>query len=408
VQDFRQWVFSFLVLFLVLSFPFAFAQIPYPVVETIGKPTILRTGPSDDYDRIVELPPGIRLSLISTHGTWSQVRLSSILSAWVESSSLKVLPLGLKVLPSAPIIQGINIKREASDVRMEILESEPGVVVSEEWLQPKILWLFFQNAKSAIYHIQYDPYDPLIEDVSVWQNASDVVSVKIDLKHFDGLSFIQKDPTHFLVKFKLPPKHPPKKLALLGWRICLDPGHGGADTGAIGPTGLMEKNVTLSIAKMLAEMLRKHGASVVLTRTSDTQVLTPQASAEHELEARVDMGEKYHANLFVSIHCNSRPTLTEARKARGCFVYYYQPQSLSLAWDIARNLEAQIHEPKFGVIFRSFHVVRETTFPAVLVETVFISNPITEAQLKNIRYRKKIAYGIFRGILAYIRMHYAF
>jgi len=219
------------------------------------------------------------------------------------------------------------------------------------------------------------------------------------LKGFYGYQFIQKDPEHLIVKFKLPQSN----TSLKGWKICIDPGHGGKDTGAIGPTGLHEKQVTLSISKLLADLLEKRGAQVILTRTTDTDLTDPHSPPEVELEKRVDVAREHDANLFVSIHANARPTPIEGRTARGTYVYYYEPQSAALARDISNAVQAQIFEPKYSIVFRSFHVIREPDFPAVLIETVFISNPITEAKLERVGYQKKIAHGIFKGIVDYTR-----
>lgn len=376
------------------------AQTVAPVAETKDAPTIVRSGPSEDFDRIVELPKGLRLAVVSTVAKgWSEVRLSSRLSGWVENGSLDMLPLNENASPSHPIIKDIVIKRFPGFVRMEILESEPGVVIPWEELYPRKLRLEFENAQSALFEIDYDPRDPLIEQVADETVAEDVVSLNIDLKNFYGYHLEQKDPTHLLVIFQLKPPSG----SLKGWTICIDPGHGGKDTGAVGPTGLDEKEVTLSVAAMLGRMLVLRGAKVIFTRKTDEQVLGPKADPAAELEARVDAARRAGANLFLSIHCNARPTKAEGRTARGSLVYYYQPQSLGLAWDIERGLVAQVHEPKSGVIFRSFHVIRESDMPAVLAETVFISNPQIEAKLKNLPYRRRIALGLLNGLLKYAR-----
>ena len=120
-------------------------------------------------------------------------------------------------------------------------------------------------------------------------------------------------------------------------------------------------------------MLQNKGAAVIYTRTTDRELTNPNGPAAQELQARVNVGKKHHADLFISIHFNSKPTLAKARKARGTFVYYYQPQSLGFAWDICRNLENETLEPKYGVVFKSLYVVRELDFPAVLSAAGWLS-----------------------------------
>jgi len=387
----------------LLKWFFVFLLIPLFVrangaqfVQTIDDPTILRSGPSEDYDRIAEVPKGIRFEVITTQKNWFKVRVSSILAGWIDSKSLKTTS---KSSASHPVLKYIKIEREKNDVRMDILESEPGVVITEEWLRPTVLWLKFQNTQAALSELDYDPKDSMIQHVSVWQEFEDVVFVRIDLKALYGYQIVQKDPEHLLIKFQLKPHG----AGLRAWTICIDPGHGGKDTGAIGPTKFMEKAATLSISKMLGSLLESRGAKVVYTRTSDISLVDPEAPILDELKARVDAARSHDANLFISVHCNARPTTAEGRLARGSYVYYFQPHSYALAHAISERLEKQIEEPKYGVIFRSFHVIRESDFPAILVETAFISNPITEAKLREKRYQARIARGIFQGVLNYAK-----
>lgn len=389
VACFRWCGFFFLFCFLPL---FSFSS----VVETHDSPTILRSCPSTDCDRIAEFPEGLRFAAAENQGEWTQAKLSSELSGWILTHQVKSRSSSFS--PSQPVIKRIKIKREMETLRMEITESEPGAVIQEEWLHPPVLWLKFQNAISAIDEIDYAPHDPVIDHVSVWQETPDVVTVKIDLRGFYGYRMIQKDPNHLLVKFKLPSKQPANKR----WIVCLDPGHGGKDTGAVGPAGLEEKNVTLSIAEKLGNLLRYRGYAVVFTRTADQSLSSPQASAVEELEERVNLARTRGADLFISIHCNAKPVISEARKARGTFVYYYQPQSYSLARAVSESLQKKLKEPEYGVIFRSLHVIRESDMPAVLVETLFISNPVEEMKLGKDRVQEAIARGIFQGIESYV------
>ncbi len=373
--------------------------------------TTLRVGPSTQYDRLAELPKGLNVKVISTLGKWSKIYLSKNFSGWIKTDSLKLLPASASF--TTVVLKRIKITRELHDIRMDVYESSPGLMIPYEWRHPKILWLTFYNAKSAMEGIYYNPKDPVIEDVQVRQKSSYTVLMKIDLAHLYGFKMIQKTPHQLLIKFQLPPPFLLKRgklnlrtssySPLKGWRICLDPGHGGKDTGAVGPTGLEEKTVTLRTAKILGKMLQNNGALVFYTRTTDTSLTNPNGPAAAELQARVNVAKKHHANLFISIHFNSKPTLAKARKARGTFVYYYQPQSLNFAWDICRNVENETLEPKYGVVFKSLYVVRELDFPAVLVESCYISNPVTEAELRHYSYLKKIAYGIYRGILQYVK-----
>jgi N-acetylmuramoyl-L-alanine amidase len=106
-----------------------------------------------------------------------------------------------------------------------------------------------------------------------------------------------------------------------GHSIVIDPGHGGSDTGAVGPTGVTEASVTLAVSKDLQSILENSGARVTMTRDKDVDVYGPYASDRQELQARVNVGEYTPgAEIFVSIHCNAfsnpawRRTTTRARR----------------------------------------------------------------------------------------------
>ena len=94
---------------------------------------------------------------------------------------------------------------------------------------------------------------------------------------------------------------------LKGRTIAIDPGHGGSDSGAIGPTGIMEKSVTMRVSRELKRLLEAEGAAVVLTRTSDTEVSPKgaQATSVEELEARCVIANRAKADIFLSIHADA-------------------------------------------------------------------------------------------------------
>ncbi len=215
-------------------------------------------------------------------------------------------------------------------------------------------------------------------------------------------------------------------------RVVLDPGHGGNDPGAIGPTGLRESVVNLDVARRVADRLAtRYGIQVVLTRDRDVYV---------PLEDRAAHANAARAELFVSIHCNSAPNA----EARGVSTYILDTQSdrvaarvtaregelvvddplaspdlpriladLRLAHQgsrstlLAVNIQtAMLHDLRVfypqvsdaGVHPAAFHVLVTARMPAVLVELSFISNPVEETRLRSDAFRDVLASGIARGI----------
>ena len=170
-------------------------------------------------------------------------------------------------------------------------------------------------------------------------------------------------------------------------RIVIDPGHGGKDPGAVGPSGIKEANINLQVALMVAEKLQKAGLSVKLTRTTDTFV---------DLQPRCDIANSFGADYFVSIHCNSAGT-PEA-KGTETYCYKFGGKGEILAKAIQAELIAATGRANRGVKTANFYVLRQTNMPAALTELAFISNPEEERLLGSPDYQEKCATAIAGGI----------
>lgn len=229
-----------------------------------------------------------------------------------------------------------------------------------------------------------------------------------------------------------PAKKQPVAIAKIR-RIVVDPGHGGHDPGAVGQSGLQEKDVVLSIGLKLREKLQDElGLDVVMTRSSD--VFIP-------LEERTAIANKVGADLFVSIHANAAPN----RSASGIETYYLNlaktekvaqlaakengttlekvstlqailfdlmanyklNDSAHLAEEVQKALykttKARYSDTRnLGVKQGPFYVLVGATMPSILVETAFISNTSEEAHLKDPAFHDLAADGILNGVKGYI------
>ena len=186
---------------------------------------------------------------------------------------------------------------------------------------------------------------------------------------------------------------------LKGRKITIDAGHGGNDSGAIGPTGIMEKTVTLRIANEVRRLLLAEGATVYMTRDTDTEVSPKGANASdiEELQARCDVANQNASDIFVSIHMDS----FSSGAAKGTTGYYYSlgsQKSRDLADKVRSGVIDQIGTQSRGTQSCNFYVVKHTDMPATLVEVAFISNPTEEQLLNSEDGIKKAAQGIVDGI----------
>ena len=185
--------------------------------------------------------------------------------------------------------------------------------------------------------------------------------------------------------------------ALNGKTIVIDPGHGGSDSGAVGPSGVLEKNVTLAVALKVKSILNDAGAIVILTRSSDRDVSNIKNAADaQELQARVDVGNQNQADAFLSIHANS----FSSQAAHGTAIYYYSGSSMGtiLAADLQDELVRAGGLANRGKSTANFYVLKHTNMPASLIEMAFISNPQEEQLLNSAGFQQKIAVAICRAL----------
>jgi N-acetylmuramoyl-L-alanine amidase len=226
-----------------------------------------------------------------------------------------------------------------------------------------------------------------------------------------------------------------RALGLKIGRIVIDAGHGGHDTGTIGPTGLMEKDLCLDVALRLGKIIQQKlpGADIVMTRTDDTFV---------PLEERTRIANEAKADLFISIHANSSPD----HGARGVETYYLNlkgspeamevaarenavsqenfheledvvkkiartekiDESKELAEDVQDSLTRRMQKTakqvrSRGVRKAPFVVLIGADMPSILTEISFLSNPADEQLLKKPEHRQRVAEGLYQGVVAYLQ-----
>lgn len=196
------------------------------------------------------------------------------------------------------------------------------------------------------------------------------------------------------------------KSPLFGEVIVLDAGHGGEDGGASSKMGTIEKDVTLSIALYVRDLLQQSGAFVLMTRETDVDLASEEADRlgkrkVEDLQNRVKFVQEQDASLFVSIHLNS----IASPRWRGAQTFYHPKnvQSKHLAKNIqaelVRNLENTDRQMKAS---QDLYILKYSDMPGVLVEAGFLSHPQEAQLLASEDYQKQIAASIYFGILRYL------
>jgi N-acetylmuramoyl-L-alanine amidase len=172
--------------------------------------------------------------------------------------------------------------------------------------------------------------------------------------------------------------------------IVIDPGHGGQDTGTTGARGTLEKKLTLRTAKLLYDKLQASGANVILTRDKDSYLSLP---------TRVSTSRFQQADAFLSLHYDSNTD----RTVRGMTGYYYYSSQKPLAQSLYSSTQSQTRLKDRGVRFGDFHVIRENSQKATLIELGYLSNPEEELTLNSGLFQESAATGIFNGLARYFK-----
>jgi len=183
-------------------------------------------------------------------------------------------------------------------------------------------------------------------------------------------------------------------------KICLDPGHGGYDSGAVG-NGLLEKNLTLAICLELKPILEYNGISTILTRDGDYALGHLEGNLNGELRARVDIAEKNKVDLFVSVHINAcggngTEILVVGKGGRAELAANKVLPYLVSAGSWANR----------GVKVQNVLVLRDTSMPAILTENGFIDSVADATKLKDPNFRKALAVAHAKGLCDYFGIQF--
>lgn len=352
--------------------------------EIIARPGPGPTGPYDWF-----WINGTRLELTGQRGSVYRVRLDRDLHPWVNVPDVVLEPKG--TAPPRSRVEVVRLAPEDGwvDVHVGIHEPLPYRVEEGDGL----IRLLVYGANSRVSFLQHGPVDPLIRRAEWDQPTDNVFRLTVFTTRTPwGYDVLRADNGDLVLRIRRPPALDPAH-PLRGAKIVVDPGHGGADRFTVGPTGLTEADADLGIATHLAELLRRAGAHVVMTRSTDSTVA---------LMERTVGAESLDADLLVSTHNNAFPDGVNPWQNNGTSVYYFQPWSADLAWDIHRRLLHALGLRDLGVGRANLALARPTWMPAVLSETMFMMMPRQEVALRDPAVLDRIARAHLEGIRAFL------
>ena len=294
---------------------------------------------------------------------------------------------------------------------------------------PETISLSIPGLRSTLEQNYWPINDGLVKNVIY--NGSKII-INLENASWDYNVFSLRNPPRVIIDILKSGTSREQSSSVFLKTVVVDAGHGGRDVGAVGPSGLKEKDVSLDIAKRLREILQGHEVNVILTRDRDEFV---------SLQKRVLIANTAGADLFLSIHCNA----AFSSKARGFESYFlspasddlaravetvensvimmetnssnknkdfltiladlkyaeYRTESKMLAGIIQSNFAEAFSTPDRGVKSALFYVLRGIEAPAVLVELGFISNPTEERLFRKSSHRQLLAELVAESVLKF-------
>jgi N-acetylmuramoyl-L-alanine amidase len=382
-------------------------QLPAPCrISTVDQPvpaytahdeTVVRLGPGQA--RTTPMPSGVAYLIDGWQGNSMRALLSNNHHVWIAKEDL-VLNDQTGQIPHS-VVRTVNLEADAYGDRI--------VVPLNQRLPYKIQQAAGGRLSLSIYGATSDtdwicPAETqrpthMIDQV-VWNQAEDkVYELKVKLKSNNQWGYYGSyEGTNLVLHIKSPPKMEASETndasRLKGVSICLDPGHGGQETGAIGPSGIHESAINLGIAIKLAHLLEAKGARVIMTRLREDQDVS--------LADRVKTAVTSKADLLISVHNNALPDGRDPWSARGTSAYWYQPQSQALARQLQKSTVSGLGFPDFGVFYDNLALARPSQLLACLIEVGFMINPDEYSELIRPEIQEKAAEAIERGIEKYL------
>lgn len=383
----------------------------------------VRMGPGLAYDTMAQLKRGEKIHVITNKNEWYQVRLDNDKIGWVASWLLHNTEIGTSTNQKGTMHETIyaylNPRRNSKTLGMLTAGQDVTIVYQQGgWSQvlfkKTVAWVPSNTItiQQTVANTQ-DVVDATIKTMTVTSETANLRStpsvsghIAEKLKNGARLNYLathgnwykvksQNGTTGYIANWVVDltnqAKQQKKITSIAEATIVLDPGHGGNDSGAISNKKTYEKAYTLKTAKAIAKRLRKAGARVILTRSSDQYI---------SLKARPKIAQKVKADAFISLHFDSSD---HANNASGITTYYYhKSRDLSLAKHLNSALKG-LPLKRRGVDFGNFQVIRTNKRPAVLLELGYINDNKDYHYIKRQTYRNKIAQAVYTGLASYFK-----
>ena len=365
--------------------------LPPRSIRLTGRPHIIRVAPDMGY-KLINQPDGIRFIYAGETPDYYRVKLADGSTGYVRKVDSSLEPEGTPQPQGEASFITVDNYDNYIEVSAELGDKLPYEIHTDGDLMTVDIYYLNSDTDWIRFNDDAQKYVK-----SIWWSQPQDGVYRLNIRwyddHFWGYTPAYEGTT-FTLKLK---KHldtaNPLSSPVKGLKIVLDPGHS-HDPGAIGPSGLEEADPNLWIAYELRKILMNKGAEVLMTRMGHEDL---------GLYDRVDMANKWDADLLISIHNNALPDGINPFTHNGTSAYYYFNQARPLAEAIHKHLLEKTGLPDHGLYHGNLALCRVTDCPAVLVECAFMMIPEQEAMLKTDKFQRKCAKAIYEGICDYLR-----
>ena len=368
--------------------PFSFAKVTQPGVKVRKLPTT--SGNLYPYYRAYGV---VRVN--GQMANQSRLWLSDTESAWLENTHLEPV--------KAP-----EANNHLSFIRTETSDERTRFIFTLNREVPIQIHEYKDRVELTLYYVDHfdqnfslDNTSPLVSNIQWSEPAEKAVSFRLLLRpnvRLWGHSYRFEENQLILDLMHQPVLKSTEKKPLQGARIVIDAGHSPKRTtpydGAVGPTGYLEYEGSMALAKELKPLLEKAGATVLLTRVGEHPMT---------LQDRYDYALGQQAHLFISLHYNALPEgANPFAKPRGFSVYYMYPHSFDLAEKVHKSFIKNVTLADNGLIANDvLFIPRMPDFPSILVENAFLMFPEQEEMAKTKAGRAPFVKALYEGIAAF-------
>ena len=373
------------------------AQDEFPLVKTVKPNSIVSHSLGNvrlGSPIIAEYGAGVILKTSGKFGGNLRIHLDDNTEGYIRQENVEELPQ--ETLQPAYYIRSLSC---TSDGGMDILyipytepipysiRPEPKrnrIIVSLYGVQTSSTWITHHKGRRVIERVEWKQATP-----ETYQVIINLKSPKIW-----GYDF---KPVGSSLVFRL--KHPPSLCmqdtcqTLSGLKLAIEAGHGGDNLGAVGLSGIFEKDLNLDVARKLEKICTDNGAEILMVRDKDLYI---------SLVDKRDAVESSDAHMLVSIHANAAALWGGYLRVGGTSTYYHNPFWAKFA-EIVYNKLLELNLAEFGVVGSfNYTVTRMSSRPAILVEKAFLSHAEDEEKLARESFRQEIAQKIYEGIVEFV------